>query len=279
MLNRFKQVLSEYEHLSVLLLRIAVGTYLISSGILGGLMSIVESMDLTDANFEVYITIQIIVGILFITGLSTKVGAIVLITIFISTFTVYGLNALDQIMVLGIALSLFFKGGMKYSLDAILPAKINVPAYVENKLIKFNIAVLFLPSIRIAFGANLIWLGFTEKILAPDLFAAVMEKYNLVPYGTNVELAVFGTGFLELVIGMIYLLNIQMRKMSIAMFGILIFTVVTFHESILAHIMMFAISTIFVINGKDSLIIFKINMWIKIIRKIKKILLLRMYAD
>ena len=281
MLTSIAKSLSSLEHASssILLIRVAVGVYLVSSGILGGIVSIVDAMDPSDANFGAYAAVQIVIGALLIAGLFTRIGAIALCGLFVSTFVVYGLNALDQVMIFGTALALFFKGGSRYSLDCILFGNASVPNYVQNKLVMFNTDRLVLPSIRMAFGANLIWLGFTEKILAPDMFAAVMENFHVSPAGVDTYLAVFGAGFIELAIGMLYLLGIRMRVVSFLMFGILIFTVLTFHESALAHIIMFGISATFAINGKDPITLVKMSKMAPILKQAKNILLLRMYAD
>jgi len=272
---------SNYANLTLLLVRIAIGVYLISSTIAGGLLNIVAPMDSFDVNFETFMIVQGIVGVLMLTGLFTRIAAIALIGLFALTFTAYDLNAMDQIMLLGIGCALFFKGGLRYSLDCLFFGRIQISRTICKKLSMQCVgSKLFLPSIRIAFGANLIWLGLVEKILVPDMFAAVLEKYHLLPIGVNTELAVFGAGFIELTVGILYLLGIRMRMVSVIMFGILIFTVITFHESVLAHIAMFAISVVFVINGKDSLMVIKTDdPMIQILRKIKNILLLRMYAD
>jgi len=256
-----------------------MGIYLVSSGTLGGLLSIVEPMDSNDVNFKAYMAIQIVIGTLLITGLFTRIGAMILFGVVVSTFAVYGLNALDQVMIFGTSLALFFKEDSKYSLDYLLFRTMRISRSIRNKLVRFNPDRLFLSSIRIAFGANLVWLGLTEKILAPDMFAAVMENFHLSPMGMEPEMAVFGAGFIELAIGMLYLLGVRMRIVSSLMLGVLIFTVVTFHESVLAHIIMFVISAVFVINGKDPITVVKMSKVMPILKQIKNILLLRMYPD
>ena len=284
MMTHFRQSLSlssssKRVNTSVLLIRMAVGTYLISSGIMGGLLSIVESMNSADVNFEAYMAIQIVIGTLLVTGLFTRIGAVTLLGIFASTFVVYGINALDQVMMLGICLALLVKGGSKYSLDCLLFGKTSAPKIIQKKFAMIDANKLFLSSIRMAFGANLIWLGLTEKMLAPDMFVAVMENFHLSPVGVESEMAAYGAGLIELAIGAFYLLGMRMRIVSSLMFGILIFTVVMFHESIVAHLIMFAISALFVINGKDPITIFGISKMAVTVRQIKNILLLRMYPD
>ena len=271
-----KYLPSDYTNHTLLILRVAAGIYLISSGILGGLLSIVDPMDFHDANFDAYVSIQIAAGMLLTTGLFTRLGSIMLLGVFASTFAVHGLEAMDQIMVLGIGLALIFKGGSKYSIDRIVFGE---RYFLKSLAQKLEVKRLFLPEIRIAFGVNLIWLGLIEKILVPDMFAAVMEKFHIAPVGVEPELAVFGAGLIELAIGLMYLLGIRMRIVSALMFGILIFTVVAFQESVLAHIIMFTVSVIFMINGKDSIIAISVDKVILLLRQTKNVLFLRMYSD
>ena len=268
-------------HLSVLVMRMAVGTYLISSGLLGGLLSIVEPMSPMDPNFTAYVAVQMVIGTLLAAGLFTRIAAVVLIGLFASALAVQGMAAaLDQVMLLGVGLALLFAGGSAYSLDSLLSKKVSLPNAVRKMLALADHDGLFLPSLRMAFGANLIWLGLTEKMLAPEMFIAVLENFGMLPpVGVDPITASFGAGFVEIVIGAFYLLGIRMRVVSALMFGILIFTVVTFGESAIAHVVMFAIAATFVIRGRDPLTIVEPARISPIVRRIRNVVLLRMYAD
>ena len=269
------------QHLSVLVMRMAIGTYLISSGLLGGLLSIVEPMSPTDPNFTAYVTAQVAVGTLLVIGLLTRIAAVALIGLFASALAVQGMAAaLDQVMLLGVGLGLLFVGGSAYSLDSLLSKKIRL----SNDVLRRRLSImdadgLFLHSLRMAFGANLIWLGLTEKMLAPEMFIAVLENFDMSPVGVDPVMASFGAGFIELAIGAFYLLGIRMKVVSALMFGILIFTVVTFGESAMAHIVMFAIAATFVIRGRDPLTIVGMARISPVARRIRNVVLLRMYAD
>ena len=277
-LRRFKKSSSSspnYTNYTLLILRLVTGTYLVSSGLMGGMLSIVDPMDISDVNFEIYSSLQIAAGTMLLSGLFTRVGSMLMLGLFASTFAIHGLEALDQIMLLGVGIALILKGGgSKYSLDRIMFGNWNLG---KSLIKKIDTERLFLLAIGIAFGANLIWLGLMEKILVPDMFAAVMEKFGMTPIGVDPQLAVFGAGIIEIAIGMMYLLRMRMRIVSAMMFGILVFTVVTFQESILAHIVMFGISAIFLVNGKDSIIGIDARKVTPVSRQIKNVLLLRMY--
>ncbi len=261
------------------MLRIAIGIYLISSGVAGGLLSVVTQIDPYHVGFEVYVTVQIMLGTLLLPGLFVRVTSIALLGLFGVLLIENGMSSFDQVMLLGIGLALFFKGSTKYSLDYRLFGNTHIFQALSEKLDRFGQDRIFLQSIGIAFGANLIWLGLVEKIFSPDMFAAVLENFQISTPGMNPELAVFGAGIVELIIGGLYMFRIRMRLTSSLMFCVLIFTLVTFQESVVAHIMMFTISVIFVINSNDPITVIQVNTISQYVRRAKNILLLRMYAD
>ena len=106
--------------------------------------------------------------------------------------------------------------------------------------------------IRVTLGTTLIWLGIIEKLLAPDLFVAVIQNYSL-PYILNIDLFVFTVGMIEVLIGIHYILGIFTRAVSILFFGILIMTTLTFGENIIAHILLFAVAACLIIRGGGPL--------------------------
>ncbi|MDH5431876.1 MAG: hypothetical protein OEW78_08370 [Nitrosopumilus sp.] len=252
----------------------AVGIYLVSSAFVGGFLSIMDPMDYGHTYFEILTALQASVGIMLVFGLFVRIGSAMLICIFAFSFVEYGLNALDQIMLLGVSFALLLRTSSKYSVDNLLLKRKNI-----SSTQKFDINRMFLPAIGITFGANLVWLGLVEKLLAPNMFATVLKEYGLSPVGMSVDMAVFGAGLVEIVIGLFYMFGIRMRMVSAIMLGVLVSTVVVFQENMIAHIVMFAIVVMFVINNKDPITGIKMEKILPIIRKMKNVMLLRMYAN
>ena len=279
MLTCLKKISSKPQTISVLMLRMAVGIYLVSSGVAGGLLSVVTQMDPNHIGFETYVTVQMIMGTLLLSGLFVRATSIALLVMFGALLIENGISSFDQMMVLGIGLALFFKDSTKYSLDHKLFRNTRVSRVFCKKFDRLGQNRIFLQLIGIAFGANLLWLGLVEKLFSPDMFATVLENFQISTSGISPELAVFGAGVIELMIGVMYMCRIRMRLTSFLMFGILIFTVVTFQENVIAHIMMFVISAIFVIQSNDPITVIPVNVISQYIKQAKNILLLRMYAD
>lgn len=275
MLNIRELVFSNAVVVSRILIQVSTGIYVLYSVISGGLLNGVELMDSTYPGFEFLMAIQAIAGIMLVSGLFVRFGAFMLIGLFAFSLVENGLNGLDQIMLLGIGIAILAKGGLTYfPVKSICPKiRISIPV---KKTISDD---MFLMSIRIAFGINLIWLGFLEKIFVPDLFASVLEKYHMLPTGIDVKISVFGAGFVEIAIGIFYLLGLRQRLVSATMLCVLVFTVISFQESILAHMIMFTIPAMFVIIGSDPFTIFERSKVSSILKKVKNIVLLRMYAD
>ena len=233
------------------ILRVATGIFLIVSGIFGEVGILSAEQHFIDQDTMILLNyIQMGIGVMLLIGFATRVAAFGLLTLFVSTFFAYGLHGIDQFMILGISLVMLFEGCSKYAIDkhlATKSAKLKKAGEIMLNAKPWSMFVL-----RVTLGTTLIWLGITEKILAPDLFIAVIENYNL-PYIMNIELFVFVAGMIEVLIGIHFLLGIFNRAVSAIFFGILIMTTLTFGENIIAHIFLFAIALCLMIRGAGPL--------------------------
>ena len=233
------------------ILRLSAGVFLIFSGIFGEVGILSTDQHFIDQDTMIFLNyIQMGIGIMFLVGLIVRVAALGLLALFLSTFLAYGMHGIDQFMLLGISLVMFFEGCGIHSIDKYVAIKSTKLKKVGERLLKVKPWSMLL--LRITLGITLIWLGITEKILAPDLFIAVIENYQL-PYIMNIELFVFAAGMIEILIGAFYLLGIFNRSISVLFFGILIMTTLTFGENIIAHIFLFAVALCFIIRGGGPL--------------------------
>ena len=229
------------------ILRIPVGIFFISSGIFGEIGILSAEPHFIDHDTMILLNyIQMGIGAMLLVGFMTRVAALGLLVLFLSTFLAYGMYGIDQFMLLGISLVMFFEGCKIHSIDKYVAVKSTKLKKIGERLLKAKPWSMLL--LRITLGITLIWLGITEKILAPDLFIAVIENYGL-PYIMNIELFVFAVGMIEILIGIFYLLGIFNRSVSALFFGILIMTTLTFGENIIAHIFLFAVALCFIIRG------------------------------
>jgi uncharacterized membrane protein YphA (DoxX/SURF4 family) len=115
--------------------------------------------------------VAILAGFTFITGVLTRVGAVLIVALFALAF-VYGVwyEAIEQLLFVGIALYLVVvgRGVVRYQDDD----ELDRPP-VLDRLRPYALTIL-----RWSAGLSIIFLGFTEKLLAPDLGVAFLQGYH-----------------------------------------------------------------------------------------------------
>ena len=189
--------------------------------------------------------LQIVAGTLLLLGLLTKIGAVLLVALVAASFVQFGVHGLDQFALLGVAVILFFEGGLRHSIDSLTIAKISTVRKIGTYLDAYK--AYSMPILRITLGISLIWLGLTEKLLAPELTEAAVVKYN-VPYFPELRLFVFFFGFFEVLLGAHYLLGIFNRLISLMYLGLLGSAFYLFGEGV-NHLHLFAVTLAFLIRG------------------------------
>ena len=114
--------------------------------------------------------VAIIAGFTFITGVLTRVGALIIIGLFGLAFGYAAwYEALEQVIFVGIALYLVAVGrGVVRFEDGEEEDRTDL----SDRLLPYA-----LPLLRWCAGISIIILGFTEKLLAPDLGVAFLQEY------------------------------------------------------------------------------------------------------
>ncbi|MFP5368878.1 MAG: hypothetical protein ACLGIS_19030, partial [Actinomycetes bacterium] len=114
--------------------------------------------------------VAIIAGFTFITGVLTRIGALIIIGLFRLAFGYTAwYEALEQIIFVGIALYLVAVGrGVVRFEDGEEEDRTDL----SDRLLPYA-----LPLLRWCAGISIIILGFTEKLLAPDLGVAFLQEY------------------------------------------------------------------------------------------------------
>lgn len=109
-------------------------------------------------------------GFTLITGVLTRIGALVIIGLFVLAFafsTWY--EALEQVIFVGIALYLVAVGRGVVRYDS---GRDEDRTALSDRLLPYA-----LPILRVSAGISVLILGFTEKLLAPDLGVAFLQEY------------------------------------------------------------------------------------------------------
>lgn len=225
-------------------LRLAAGIFLISAGLGERIFTSVLPRELSGLS-QLLSYLEIGMGILFIVGFLTKIAALLQALLLFYAFLLFGPHGLDRLELLGIALIVFFEGGLKFAVDYYTIARVQFFRRIGEVLSRYE--QFSMPILRVTLGVALVWLGITEKLVAPDLTIVAIQKYN-VPFFPEIRLFVFMFGIMEIIIGMHYLLGIFVRVIS----GIYLFLLVSayflFGESIV-HLPLFGVAIAFLIRG------------------------------
>lgn len=191
----------------------ATGTFTVTVGaffLIAGTHEYLFSPNLTPAAGIPYVLIivQILAGLTFLVGVYTRVAAVLLAAVWALAFYSAGVVAmLEDVWVLGTALFVFIVGSDYLSL---VPRK--ALANITHRYQEYT-----LPILRLGTGTTLFVLGFSEKILRPELGINFLSEYhwnfmqNLGFAWYSDYLFTISAGAVESLIGLIFILGIITR--------------------------------------------------------------------
>ena len=245
--GRFKDIerrLARFSSFVPLILRVLTGLFLLVSGLDSRLLAPEFGLPAGDIA-PVIAGLEVLAGVLLIFGALVKLAAVFMIALLVIAIPTYGLHVIDHLELLGISIVLVTEGGVRYAIDGFLLANSRRFSMVGRRLVALK--PFSMPALRITFGIAIIWLGLTEKILAPELTKAAVLKYSL-PVFPNVDAFIFLFGVFEIILGIHFLLGIFLRMMSLIYLGLLVFAFFFFGESI-SHFPLFAVVISILIRG------------------------------
>lgn len=239
-IKKIKARSSSVGYLAPLILRVLTGVFLLMSGLSGRLLS--PTFEIQLRTLTLPSLLQIAAGSFLILGLLTELGAALLIVSLAISFSRLGVYALDFLVLLGVGLFLMLEDLGPWSVDSLVLRRRRpiLASIVKRKGLSLVI-------LRVTFGISLIWLGLTEKLLAPELTAVAITKYN-VPYFPELELFVFLFGIFEIVIGFHFLLGMFERLVSLIYLGLLVSAIQLFGETV-QHLPLFGVAIVFMMLG------------------------------
>jgi uncharacterized membrane protein YphA (DoxX/SURF4 family) len=245
--GRFKDLqrkLTRYSSFVPLVLRVLTGLFLVVSGYDFRLLAPEFGLPAGDIA-PVIAGLEVLAGVLLIFGALVKLAAVFIIALLVIAIPTYGVHVIDHLELLGISIVLVTEGGVRYAIDGFLLSNRKMFSAIARRLVKLK--PYSMPALRITFGTAIIWLGLTEKLLAPELTVAAIQKYNL-PVFPNVDAFVFIFGAFEVILGIHFLLGIFLRMISLIYLGLLVFAFFFFGESI-SHFPLFAVVISILIRG------------------------------
>ncbi len=155
----------------------------------------------------VLIVLQILIGLGFLLGVGTRMCALLLGAIWISTFYFTGwVSALENIWVLSTAGFVAVMGNDYFSLIGVSVLRKHFEPYKECGL----------SFLRLGTGATLVVLGLSEKIFAPELGLNFLAQHDwnfmqLLGFNFSDYLFVLSAGSVEMLFGLVFMLGVVTR--------------------------------------------------------------------
>lgn len=194
--------------------------------------------------------LQAVAGLLILFGFYERVGGALVILLFVlGCFTYGSFEMLDTLEMVGFALYAMIVGRPMW--------KIRETEFLKSTT--HRIHEYGLPILRVGTGLNLIVLGFTEKILAPELTADFLAHYHwnfmqaLGFHGFTDYWFAFSAGTVEALFGVFFLLGLVTRTTTIALAVFLVTTLALLGPmELLGHLPHFSIAIVLLVLGSGA---------------------------
>jgi uncharacterized membrane protein YphA (DoxX/SURF4 family) len=234
----------KFRDLAFPLIRIVFGISLISSATHASLFG--PELPLSQLmGADLWKMVLLVCGIFVTVGLFTRICALILLALFTVSIISFQEYMLTYINYLGEMVVLLLAGGERFSIDHLLFKKFTF-------LSSFGTEKITIPILRITFALSIIYAAVYVKFLHPSLSYNVVTQYQLTQFFPFDPLfVVLGAGLVELVIGLLFLIGLNMR------WNIFFFTfwatlsLLFFGEAVWPHYILFGIAIGLFLYGYD----------------------------
>jgi len=257
----FRRVIADYEDLLPWLLRLSFGLPMVGAGFAGYFFSpeVAPVLPLFATSSRLF---QIAVGFGLLFGFATRFVAFVALGAYLTGVLFDPVLALANEYVTGL-LTIMLLGSGRPSADHVLQRIASAPRTAYGRIDPvhrlaewFNGLVdpyeAYAPTVvRVGLGLNFVFLGFYEKLLAPERAVQVVDKYDLtavVPVDPG--LWVVGAGLTEAALGAALIAGVFTRASSLV--ALLMFTLTLFglpDDPVLAHVTLFGLASMLLVTG------------------------------
>lgn len=234
-LDRCRERVSSYGDLLEWIARLSLGIALIGAGTAGAFISPVLSGSASLALLEILVGFMLLLGFLLTPAYITAV-----IIFFVGAVTSpYLFGNLDF---LALVVSAFALSNARPGLDDIL----GIGAWNMGGRIKHLVPLM----LRIGLGSAFVFLAVYEKLLNPHDSELVVQTYNLMQViPVPASLWVLGAGLIELVLGILLVLGLEVRLVSIISFIVISLSFFYFKESVYSHVTLFGALSMLIVTG------------------------------
>lgn len=250
--NKFDKYLVKLKHFAPFIARVTVGLAFISCAYHAALFG--PELPFTSVfgnNVELMQVIFTALGIFMIFGLYSRVAGLAGLAIFAFGVFSHGTYMFTYLNYFTEFLVLILVGGHKFAAAHEKPVWWNISDdlnYLSNKFGEFSFFIL-----RIGFGASLIFSSVYAKIYHNQLAIAVVTESGLDKvFGMPAEFIVFGAALIEILLGLFFLLGIEIRFNAIVINVFLTLSLIYFGESVWPHIILIGIPIAFFCYGYDK---------------------------
>lgn len=194
-------------------------------------------------------TVQIALGFLVLLGVGIVPIGISVIALYVAGLT-QEWYLIGNMEVLGLAISLVLMGDARPGVADLLGFPWTQWYRRSTWVQRTKHAAPFL--LRISMGIAMIYLGFYEKLLNPQMSALVVHEYqleNVVP--VSAAMWVLSVGIIEVLAGIFLLIGLYTRVNAAVMFFVLTLTFFFFGEDVSSHVTLFGTLSILFVVGAD----------------------------
>lgn len=250
--NKFDGYLVKLKKFAPFIARITIGLAFITCGYHAALFGPELPFTKIFPGFELYAQLSfLILGALMVFGIFSRIAGLFGLLIFAYAIFKEGAYMMTYLSYLAEFFVLILVGGHKFAVSDERPIWWHVTEmldYLANKYGEFAFLIL-----RIGFGFSLIYASIYAKVLHNQLAIAVATDFGLdTVFGFSPEFIVFGAAIIEILLGLFFILGIEVRFNAIVLTVFLTLSLLYFGESVWPHIILIGIPMAFFCYGYDK---------------------------
>lgn len=192
-----------------------------------------------------------IIGFVMLVGLYSRTAGLIGLIFFVTGIVQYGSYMTTYTNYLAELLLLILVGGHRYVIaeeESIWSKPKSFFNYLTKQYGEFSFLIL-----RVGFGISLIYAAVYAKILHNQLAIAVVQDFDLVTvFGFSAEFIVFGAAIIEILLGIFFILGLEIRFTAIVLNVFLTLSLFYFGEAVWPHIILIGIPIAFFCYGYDK---------------------------
>jgi uncharacterized membrane protein YphA (DoxX/SURF4 family) len=250
--NIFDGYLVKLKKFAPFVARITIGLSFIMSGYNAALFG--PELPMTNLFGEFAFLAQaafIVLGFAMLFGVFTRITGLIGLLLFAYGIYIHGTYMITYLNYLAEFIVLILIGGHKFHVTDEKPIWWKIPQildYLANRYGEFAFLIL-----RVGFGIGLIYSAVHAKILYNHIALAVVNNFNLSEvFGFAPDFLVFGAAIIEILLGIFFILGIEIRFNSIVITVFLTLSLLYFGEAVWPHIILIGIPIAFFCYGYDK---------------------------